>query len=314
MSDLRHTSAPAEAVAGDAEGPTYYDRPVIKEPVWIWSVPAYFYSGGVAAGAALIGAIAQVVDRDGLGRLVTRSRWLAMAGTAAGTGFLIHDLGRPARFLHMLRVFRPSSAMSMGSWILASSGTAAGAAAVLPRIGEPRLGDVAGLGAGALSPLLGTYTAVLISDTAVPVWRATRTSMPPFFAASALTGATSALELFGDLDEREETVTRRLGIAAKAAELVAGERVERDADEVARVGRPLRDGASGAMWRTAKACTAGSLVVSLLPVPRRWRTARRIVSAVLGTLGSLTARFAVFQAGRSSARDPRATFEQQRAR
>lgn len=299
-------------VGADPGGATYYDQPVVKEPVWIWSVPAYFYTGGVAAGAALIGAVAQLADRDGLARLVTRSRWLAAAGTGVGTVFLIHDLGRPSRFLNMLRVFRPTSAMSMGSWTLAATGTAAAGAAILPKLGARGLGDVAGLAAGTLAPALGTYTAVLISDTAIPVWQATRTSTPPFFAASAMTAATSALDLFADLDEREETITRRLGIASKIADLAAGEAVERDADEVERVGRPLHDGASGALWRTAKGCTAASLAVSLLPVPSRLRRARRMAAAVLGTAGSVAARFAIFQAGKRSARDPRATFERQR--
>lgn len=302
-----------DAPAGDDGGITYYDLPTIKEPVWIWSVPAYFYTGGVAAGAALVGAVAQVTDPHGLARLVQRSRWLAMAGTTVGTGLLIHDLGRPARFLNMLRVFRPTSAMSMGSWTLAAASTAAGAAAVLPRLGLRRLGDVAGIGAGALAPVLGTYTAVLVSDTAVPIWQATRTALPRFFGASALTGAASALDLFGEVDEREEAITRRLGIVAKTAELVTGELVQRDADEVERVGRPLHQGASGALWRTAKGATAASLAVSLLPVPARWRPARRITSGLLGTVGSLAARFAVFHAGTSSSRDPRATFSRQRA-
>jgi hypothetical protein len=303
---------PDRAIEGSDPGPSYYDQPVIKEPVWIWSVPAYFYSGGLAAGAALVGAAAQIVDRDGLDRLITRSRWLAMAGTTTGTAFLIHDLGRPARFLNMLRVFRPSSAMSMGSWTLAASGTAAAAAAVLPRLGARRLGDVAGMGVGLLAPVLGTYTAVLISDTAVPVWQATRTSMPRFFAASGTTAAASALELFPDVGDRDAAIVRRLGITSKVADLVTSELVQRRADAVERVGRPLHEGASGAMWRAAKGCTAASLALSLLPVPQRWRRARRLTSAVLGTAGSMLGRFAVFHAGTSSARDPRATFHLQR--
>ena len=202
--------------------------------------------------------------------------------------------------------------MSVGSWILAASGVAAGGSAVLPRLGLRRLADVAGLGSGALAPALGTYTAVIFSDTAVPVWRATRRSMPALFAASGLVAATSALELL-DHDERDTALLRRLGTAAKAVDLVASEAVEHDADRLERVGRPLHDGASGAMWKTAKGCVAGSLAVSLVPVPRGWRGWRRRLSAVLGTVGSLTTRFALFHAGVSSSRDPRATFEQQRA-
>jgi hypothetical protein len=301
------------AVGGDDGGVTYYDQPVIKEPIWIWSVPAYFYVGGVASGAAIVGAVSQLADRDGLARLVTRSRWLAGGGTAVSTFLLIIDLGRPARFLNMLRVFRPSSAMSLGSWTLAVTASAAGASAGLPALGARRLGDAAGLGAGAFAPVLGTYTAVLLSDTAVPLWQATRTSLPRFFAASATVAATSALELFPTVDPREEAITRRLGILAKVADLVTAEQVQHDADEVPQVGRPLHDGASGALWRAAKISTAASLAVSLVPVPARWRAARRVTSAALGTLGSMTARFAIFHAGKRSTRDPRATFAQQRA-
>ena len=299
-------------VPGQDPSPTYYDLPVLKEPVWIWSVPAYFYVGGAAAGAALLGAVAQLADRDGHATLIDRCRWVAMGGTVLSTAFLIEDLGRPARFLNMLRIFRPTSAMSVGSWILAINSTAAGASVVLPRLGLRRLGDSAGLGAGAFAPMLGTYTAVLISDTAVPVWQATRRSTPALFAASGLVAATSALELL-DHDERDEVLLRRLGTGAKVADLVASEAVEHEADRLERVGRPLHEGASGAMWKTAKACIAGSLAVSLLPVPRGWRRWRRRLSAVLGSVGSLVTRFALFHAGTASARDPRATFEAQRA-
>ncbi|MBW3621384.1 MAG: polysulfide reductase NrfD [Actinobacteria bacterium] len=304
--------SPDDAAAGDG-GTTYYDQPLLKEPIWIWSVPAYFYVGGVTSGAAIVGAVAQLADRRGLDRLIRRSRWLAGGGAAVSTLLLIIDLGRPARFLNMLRVFRPSSAMSVGSWALAATASAAGASAVLPAVGARRLGDAAGLGAGALAPVLGTYTAVLLSDTAVPLWQATRTSLPRFFAASATVATASALELFPALDAREEAIARRLGMAAKVADLVCGEQVQHQADEVARVGRPLHEGASGALWRTAKLSTATSLAVSLVPVPARWRVARRILSAVLGSIGSLAGRFAVFHAGKRSTRDPRATFVQQRA-
>lgn len=308
-------SSRGPADAGD-DGTTYYDRPVIKEPVWIWTVPAYFHVGGVAAGTAILGAVAQVVDRKGLAGFIRRCRDVAAIGGAVGTGLLIADLGRPARFLNMLRVFRPSSAMSVGSWTLAfASGTTA-VSALAPRVLPGRtggvLGDVAGLAAGAAAPVLGTYTAVLVSDTAVPVWRATRRELPLLFGASAMTAAASTLEVL-DLDDREARVARRMGAAAKAAELAAGAAVEQAADRDERVGRPLHDGLSGDLWKASKALTLASLLGSLLPVPARWRRARRILSGILGMLSSVALRFAVFHAGTASARDPRATFQQQRA-
>lgn len=296
----------------EGSGPTYYDQPAIKEPVWIWSVPAYLYTGGVASGTALLAVAAQVVDRDGHDALVRRCRDVSLASAVLSTGFLIHDLGRPARFLNMLRVFRPSSAMSVGSWILAAFSAGSAAAAVLPRLGLRRLGDVGGLGAGMLAPALGTYTAVLLADTAVPVWQSTRRELPALFGASGLASSAALVELLGPDDERSQAIAHRLGIVAKAAELVAAQAVLRRADEIESVGRPLHQGASAAMWRAAGATTAASLALTLLPGRngRRWR---RRLAGLLGSVGAITIRFAIFQAGKASARDPRATFDQQRS-
>src|SRR5206468_6494996 len=88
--------------------PTYYERPVLKEPAWIWAVPAYFYAGGAAGAAAVLGATAQAFGRTEHDGLIRRCRWIAAVGGAVGTGLLVYDLGRPERFLNMLRVFRPT--------------------------------------------------------------------------------------------------------------------------------------------------------------------------------------------------------------
>jgi len=285
---------------------TYFDRPVLKEPVWIWAVPAYFYTGGAAGAAAVLGAAAQLIDRQELDGLITRARRIAAVGTAMGTILLIIDLGRPERFLNMLRVFRPSSPLSVGSWILAPSSVLAAGAAVLPG----SAGDAAGLGAGALGGPLATYTGVLLTNTAVPVWQAPHRSIPPLFAASAVTGAASLLDLL-DLNEREQRLVWHFGVAGKAAELAAAMVVEKEAAKVERVANPLKQGLAGAMWKAAKAATAGSLLAQLVPVgPKK---VRRRISGVLGTAGSILTRFALWHAGKVSARDPLATFEMQRA-
>src|SRR5207248_4160787 len=124
-------------------------------------------------------AAAQLLGHDELRGLVRRCRVIAAAGTALGTAFLIEDLGRPGRFLNMLRVFRPTSPLSVGSWILAPSTVLSGASAVLPG----PAGDAAGLAAGALGGPLAAYTGVLLTNTAVPVWQAPHRSIPPLFAA-----------------------------------------------------------------------------------------------------------------------------------
>ena len=299
------------ADGANADEPTYYDRPVLKEPVWIWAVPAYFFVGGVAGAAAVLGAVAQLADRRGLGRLVRRCRRLAAAGSAAGTALLIYDLGRPERFLNMLRVFRRTSPLSVGSWVLAAAGPLCVGSAALSECGGALrgLGDGAGLAAGALGMPLAGYTAVLLNTTAVPVWQEPRRSLPPLFVASAVSGAASMLELL-DLDEREGRIVRRFAVAGKAAELALAAAVDREASRVEGVGAPLRAGPSGTLLKAAGAATAGSLLLSL--ASRRSR-AGRAAAGVLGVFGAAAVKFGIFQAGKASARDPRATFRLQRA-
>jgi formate-dependent nitrite reductase membrane component NrfD len=297
----------------ESDEPTYYDRPVLKEAVWIWSVPAYFFVGGTAGAAAVLAASAQALGRGELAGLVRSCRWVAAAGGAVGTVLLIHDLGRPERFLNMLRVFRPTSAMSVGSWVLAGAASATMGSALLSNqegaLG--RLGDAAGYGAALLGMPLAGYAAILLSSTAVPVWQTARHSLPPLFIGSAMSGLASLFGLLPvQLSAREEKILHRFGVAGKVIDLAAMAAVESDAAQVETVAKPLRQGVSGVLWKAAGALTAASLVLSLLPGESKLR---RKTVGVLGTAGALALRFAVFQAGKASARDPRATFRQQRS-
>ena len=285
---------------------TYYERPVLKEPVWIWSVPAYFYTGGTAGAAAVLAAAAQMLDRDELDGLIKRCRVIAAVGTALGTALLIEDLGRPGRFLNMLRVFRATSPLSVGSWILAPATVLSAGSAVMPGV----VGDAAGLATGALGAPLAGYTAVLLSNTAVPVWQESRRSLPPLFVASAVTAAASLLDLM-ELSEREQRLVWHFGVAGKAAELVAAQALENEAGRVERVASPLKEGLGGALGKASKALTAASLLASIVPVGSK--RARRKMAGVLGTAGAVALRFALWHAGRASTRDPRATFQLQRA-
>jgi formate-dependent nitrite reductase membrane component NrfD len=290
---------------------TYYEHPMLKQPVWIWSIPAYFYVGGVAGVGASLGAAAQLAAPSSMRSLVVRSRWVATVGGAVSAALLIHDLGRPERFLNMLRVFRVSSPMSMGSWILAVFSPAAGASAILsagPRFLRP-LADFFGFVAGILGLGLSGYTGVLLSQTAVPVWRTSYRITPVLFLASGAASAASCFELF-KLNAREERAVEWFGRAAKIVELAAAFALEVEANRIERVGRPLKSGFSGFLWQSAKALTVASAVLSVLPGKSR---PRRVFAGILGSVAGLCLRFGMFYAGKASARDPRASFEQQRA-
>jgi hypothetical protein len=292
---------------------SYYERPAIKEPVWIWSVPAYFYVGGLGGAAGVLAAAAQLSGDEKLRPFIRRLRWVSAVSAVVGSGLLTYDLGQPSRFLNMLRVFRPSSPMSMGSWLLASVGATSALAALLaqarPRASR-KVGDAFGLVAASLDLPFAAYTSVLLANTAVPVWQASGRSLPFLFMASSASSLTSVLELM-DLAPREERIVRRFGPGARAAEHLAARAVEHDAGRIPEVGRPLREGTSGALWRAGKWMNAVCLALSLLP--ERWGWART-GAGVLGTASALATRFAVFTAGGPSARNPHATFEQQRAR
>jgi len=304
------TDDPRGIEAPQPSSSTYYDLPALKEPVWTWEVPVYFYVGGAAGAAATIGAVLQVLDGKGSERLVRRCRDLAALGTLVGSGLLVSDLGRPERFLNMLRVFKPRSPLNLGSWILATAGGLTAGAAVLSRSrGAGRgLGSIAGLGAGIIGLPLSGYTAVLLAGTAVPVWRESRRSLPLLFVASSTGAACSLLEM-GDFDEEELTAVRRLGTVAQLSEIALVKLVERESARVPGVDRPYKEGISGTLWNGSTACTVISLAVDTFTGKSR---SGRLAAAAVGTLGSIALRFSLWLAGRASARDPRATFDSQR--
>jgi len=284
--------------------PTYYGHAVIKKSVWSWSIPLYYYVGGATGGCAVLGAAATAMGRESFPRLVVRSRWIAFAGATISGALLIYDLGRPSRFLNMLRVFRPTSPMNLGSWVLTGFGGLAGASAVMPGA----IGDAAGLGAGVFGLVLSGYTGVLVANTVVPVWQRPRRTLPPLFLASAAASASSLLDFF-DLSPAEERAVTAFGVMGKLVDLACCQIAEEQVAEVPEVVRPLREGLSGFLWNAGKALSAASLVLSLAPGSSR-RKGRWI--GVLGTAGALCLRFGIHYAGQASAQNPRATFHQQR--
>ena len=298
-------------LGAEARTPTYYGLPVLQEPVWIWTVPAYLFVGGLAGAASALGAASLVAGGPTLERLENRCRTLGLVGDVLGSGLLIADLGRPSRFLNMLRVFRPTSPMSVGSWILALSGAANGAGFLLgSRRGllgaAGRVGIAAGGGLGAM---LAGYTGVLLANTAVPLWQAARRELPVLFVGSGMASAGAVLELFPD-SGASRRLTHWYGSVGKVVALGAMAAMERSAPRAPRVTEPLRTGATGVLWRAGLALTAAGLVASGLGNKSR---KRERIAAVLTLAGALATRLAVFHAGKRSARDPRATFEGQRA-
>src|SRR4029079_19176487 len=114
---------------------SYYGRPIVKEPVWKGEIPTYFFTGGIAGGSAVLHGLARVTGND---RLARTTLVLCAAAESVSPRLLISDLGRPERFLNMLRVFRVTSPMSVGTWILVASSSSATGAAALEAFGVLR--------------------------------------------------------------------------------------------------------------------------------------------------------------------------------
>jgi hypothetical protein len=298
-----------------AEFRSYYGRSVLKAPVWqARDIAGYFFLGGVAGGSALLAAGADLTGRTAMRR---STRLIAAGATGLSLAALVHDLGRPARFVHMLRVVKPTSPMSIGTWILSGFAPLAAVAALdeVPAVLPGRLGDVvaalgrpAGLAATLLAPALTTYTGALIADTAVPVWHGAHREMPYLFGASAV--AASGGLAAATSPAREAMPARLAGVAGAVIEQVADRVVHR---RLGMVAEPLSEGRAGRYLRAARWSTRAGAVLLAASAVRRHR-ALDVAGGLALAAGSLFTRLGYFHAGTASATDPRYTVVPQRER
>jgi len=282
----------------------YYGIPLLKRPSWTWEIPLYFFVGGAAGAAAVVGSVASYTGADR--KLVRDARWIAAAGSVISPALLISDLGRPERFLAMLRVFKPQSAMSMGVWTL--MGFSAGAsAAAFAQVLKDRFGpsfpvrviEKAGDAASMLFGLpFSNYTGVLIGATAIPAWNENAGDLPMHFGMSGLSAAVGLLELMGNNKSR---ALQALGLGAALFECWEGLRIEMRRNASL---EPLKYGTSGALTR------AGGLLSG--PIPALLRVMSlfgasgnrfRKAASVSAVAGSLLTRIAWIYAGHVSAKD-----------
>ncbi|MCE7002551.1 polysulfide reductase NrfD [Kibdelosporangium philippinense] len=260
----------------------YYGKPILKKPVWkVPDVPGYLFLGGMAGASASLALGAQIACHP---ELVRPARIAAAVGSLASVGALINDLGRPERFLNMLRVFKVTSPLSVGSWILApfSGLTALTAATDLSgRFG--RIGTLSGAAAGVLGPAMCTYTSVLLADTAVPAWHQAYPELPFVFAGSAMTSAAGA-----SLLAASSKPAVRLGLIGSAMELGSSAAMERRVETYR----------SSRLLTAAKALTVAGAGLSLL---RRSRVATVLAGASYLAAGVCT-RVGVYYSGMDSVR------------
>jgi Polysulphide reductase, NrfD len=301
----RRGSRGEQPMVPEATFDSYYGKPVLNAPVWEpLDIAGYLFLGGLAGASSVLGAGAQATGRTALARV---SKVGAAGAGLVSLAALVHDLGQPKRFLHMLRVVKVTSPMSIGSWLLAGYVPLAGVAAASAVTGRvPRIGALATGGAALLGPAVASYTGALIADTAVPAWHDGHRELPYVFVGSAATAA-GGLGLVGaPLDQQGPA--RALALLGVAGELGTFEWMKK---RMGMVAEPYSSGKGGLLLRAGEVLALAGAAGAV--VGRRNRLASAL-SGVALLAASVATRFGIFHAGMDSARDPRYTVEPQRER
>ena len=310
-----------ERMAQDFEFSSYYGKPVVKAPPWEWPIGVYLFLGGVSGGSGMLAAGAQATGNK---PLLRTTRLTTLSAASLGSVFLILDLGRPERLLNMFRVFKVTSPMSVGSWILMSFASAsaipavveidemAGSGLPLPKFARTALRKIAGP-AGVITGVLGGplagYTAVLLSNTSNPVWNDMKKHLPYVFVSSASAAASGCAMVTTPVDSAGPA--RALAMTAAVSDLAATKVLENGMEP-----EPLaavHHGKPGKLMKASEyliaAGGAGAAVAAV--------TKSRLVSVASGLAlmaGSACTRFGVLEAGLEAVKDPSTTIGPQKRR
>ncbi|HEX8752781.1 MAG TPA: NrfD/PsrC family molybdoenzyme membrane anchor subunit, partial [Solirubrobacterales bacterium] len=259
--------------------------------------------GGLAGASAVLAAAATFAERRGL----ARRAWAgAFVGVTVSPGLLIKDLGKPSRFLYMLRVVKVTSPMSLGAWLLAANGASTSYAAALNVLRPGRRGGPHEVVAAALGAPLATYTASLITNSAIPAWSEARWEMPFVFGASATASAAGAALLTVSTEEAEPA--RALAISAALVEEAATVVMHK---RLGHLSEAYKRGAAGRFGHASRALTAAGAAALVAGRGKRGLSA---AGGALLLAGAVCKRWSVFKAGFNSAEDPTQTVRTQRER
>lgn len=303
----------------------YRDVPILKQPVWNHEIAAYFYLGGISAGAAIVGSLAELFNSERYKALAHTAHYVSLATFLPCPALLIDDLGVPSRFHHMLRVFKPSSPMNLGAWAFAVHGMGAtitvgrmlAADGKLPVIGllarllPERLLATLGLPS---SLTLAGYTGVLLGTTSIPVWHASPL-LGALFTSSAFSAGTAAISLATNVrggSEGHHAALSKLALASGVSELalLGGYIVT-----TGKAAKPFKEGQVGALMAGSVVTTLAATLLEAISI--RLTRHNRLLGALASSCslaGGALLRWAVVRAGRASARDREGTLEAMKPR
>jgi protein NrfD len=302
----------------DAEStPTYYGRPVVKRSQYGWMIASYLFVGGLAGAAQVIAALADLLGGRSDRAIVRGGRYIALAGTLVSPVLLIADLHARSRWYNMLRIFRRTSPMSIGSWTLALFGTLSGLVAA-GQLGDDLLGIGVGkrtarwlsLPAAGAGAMMSIYTGSLLAATSTPLWAAGYRQLPGLFGATAMSSAAGALTLALRASGASERAERRLtwiGIVAAIAQLVISRSLDRQWREAGLAPIVEQPGFRSAYQGGAVGLGAGLplvfQIISLLGGGKRMRWLT-VLAAIASLAGGYAERSLIVFAGNRSADSP----------
>ncbi len=303
------------------EAQDYYGIPPIKEHTWTWEVPVYFWLGGIGAGSQLISTVAQLLGWKDKA-FFRATRYTVLVTMILSPILLIMDLGRPERFLNMLRILKLRSPMSTGSWALSIFGGLGGLLATRQVAEDGLLGRdnavvrlvKALIPDGLLSVLalpfglyVGSYSGILLGATSVPMWARSVILMGPTFLSSGLSTALSTISFVLHLgDWGEKRTLEALRRAERISLLIEGGLIAASLLRMGRWGKPLYSKELAPLFFGGT--IVGGILAPFALLSGRESRPRGLLASTLVLLGGLALRFAMVEGGRFSARDPQATF------
>jgi formate-dependent nitrite reductase membrane component NrfD len=237
---------------------SYYGLPAVKPGHYRWPIVGYFFAGGLGAAAQFIATLLDLLGRDEDRAAVRAGRYAALLGAIISPVLLIVDLGSPRRWFNMLRIFRPTSPMSIGTWALTTFGISSGltvAGQMLEDLFQVRAGRLLArlfsLPAALSGGVVALYSGTLLDATSTPFWTGAYPWLSSLFASSAVSTATATLALATSTDKRSDGTRHRLrwlSLVAGAAEMLFASLIARNWRR-RQVGTPIREEPLASTWR-----------------------------------------------------------------
>ena len=293
--------APATSTNG---GVNYYDQPVLKPPDWGSTVTGYLWLGGIGAGAYLVASMATLRGSKDDRAIAKLGYAISAAAMAASAPLLASHLGRPERFHHMLRLFKPTSPMNAGVWGMTSlsgasimaTGLSLLETSALPRAALALTGTPAAL-------FIAAYTGVLLGHSSIPLW-AKSPLLSALFACSALATGAAAISLLAELlGIGSHKARKRVADAERVASIAEGVALAAWLRQTGEFAKPLREPPLKDVFERG---VIGAGIALPLSLPRSSRSSGvwDLLKPLLVLAGGLALRYVLVEGGRRQTRDP----------